>query len=347
MAADGQEPMDVLVIDDSAYARTSLSDVLRSLECVGRVSTAVDGLDGYRQVVRRPPDLIMLDLEMPNLDGYAFLRLLGSSHDLPVIVVTHKAWGDGASNAVRLGALDFVRKTGGCARARHYGLKDEIEGKIRLLSRRRRASGSSGPAVSDSIRASAPGRAVVIGASTGGPKAVSTVIKSLPESIDGPVFVVVHMPEWLGGSFTQRLGRESSLPVCLAQHGEKIRRGRVYVIPGGFQPSFSVVGAHVALMLAGPAADEIYAPSVDRLFCSAADLWKGSLTGVVMTGMGRDGRRGALRIKELGGFVVAESMDSAVVFGMPEAAISAGAVDVVLPDQEIGPYLAARLARGY
>lgn len=343
MPADRQALIDVLVIDDSAYARASLSGVLRSLECVGSVTTAVDGVDGYRQVVRRPPDLIMLDLEMPNLDGHAFLRLLNSSHDVPVIVVSHKGWGDGASKAVRLGATDFVRKTGGSVGAGHSGLKDEIEGKIRLLSRRRRAPGPVSSIPSDSVRASEPGRAIVIGASTGGPRAVSSVINALPKSTSCPVFVAVHMPEWIGGSFSQRLGRESSLPVCLAQHGEKIRSGRVYVVPGGLQPSFSTIGAHVALMLSSPTDDEIYAPSVDRLFCSAADIWGGGLTGVVLTGMGRDGRAGALRIKELGGFVVAESMESAVVFGMPDAAIKAGAVDVVLSDHEIGPYLAGRL----
>lgn len=340
-------PVDILVIDDSAYARASLSDVLRSIECVGSVTTAVDGIDGYRQVLRRQPDLIMLDLEMPNLDGHAFLRLLNGSHDVPVIVVSHKEWADGASKAVSLGASDFVRKTGGLAGAVHYGFKDEIEGKIRHLSRRRYVQSHAGLTALKSTRALSPGRAVVIGASTGGPRAVSSVIKSLPESIDGPVFVALHMPEWIGDSFSQRLGRESSLPVLLAQNGEKIRSGCAYVIPGGVQPSFSVVGAHVAMMLARPAADDIYAPSIDRLFCSAADLWGGGLTGVVMTGMGSDGRAGALRIKELGGFVVAESSMSAVVFGMPEAVISAGAVDVVLSDHEIGPYLAARLARRF
>lgn len=345
MAGDGQAPMDVLVIDDSAYARASISDLLRSIDCVGSVTTAVDGLDGYRQVIRRTPDLIMLDLEMPNFDGHAFLRLLNGSHSVPVIVVSGKDWADGASSAIRLGASDFIRKREGSAGAGHYGLKDEIEGKLRLLRRRRVGQGAASAVSSDMVRASEPGRAVVIGASTGGPRAVSSVIKSLPESIGGPVFVALHMPEWIGYSFSQRLGRESSLPVCLAQHGEKIRSGRVYVIPGGLQPSFSAVGAHVALMLAGPSPDDLYAPSIDRLFCSAADIWGGGLTGVVMTGMGRDGMAGALRIKELGGLVIAESSESAAVFGMPEAAIEAGAAGLVLSDREIGPYLALRLAQ--
>ncbi len=336
--------IDVLVIDDSPYTRASLSGVLRSLECVNDVTTAVDGLDGYRQVLRRPPDLIMLDLEMPNIDGHAFLRLMKGSPYVPVIVVSNKGWGDGASKAVELGALDFVQKTGAFAVAGHHVLRAEIERKIRLLPGRRKARLHGGCNVSGTVRASEPGRAVVIGASTGGPRAVSSVIKSLPESIEGPVFVALHMPEWMGESFTQRLGREARLPVRLARHCEKIRSGIVYVIPGGFQPSFSAVDGLVALMLAGSAADDIYAPSIDRLFCSAAEIWRGGLTGVVLTGMGTDGRAGAVRIKELGGFVMAESMESAVVYGMPEAAIEAGAVDLVLQDCEIGARLAARLA---
>lgn len=338
--------IDVLVIDDSAYTRASLSGVLRSLECVNDVATAVDGLDGYRQVLRRQPDLIMLDLEMPNIDGHAFLRLMKGSPYVPVIVVSNKAWGDGASKAVELGALDFVQKTGAFAGSDHHGLKAEIERKIRLLPGRRKARPRGGCNVSGTVRASEPGRAVVIGASTGGPRAVSSVIKSLPGSIDGPVFVALHMPEWMGASFTQRLARESKVPVCLVRHGEKIRSGMVYLIPGGFQPSFLSVGGDVALMLAGPAAGDIYAPSIDRLFCSAAGIWGVGLTGVVLTGMGTDGRAGAVRIKELGGFVMAESSESAVVYGMPEAAIEAGAVDLVLQDCEIGPRLAARLAPG-
>lgn len=340
-----EAPIDVLVIDDSAYTRACLSGVLRSIECVNDVTTAVDGLDGYMQVIRRPPDLIMLDLEMPNIDGHAFLRLLKGSPQVPVIVVSNSSWDDGASKAVALGAFDFVQKAGDSAWSGHHGLKAEIERKIRLLPRRRTlpGAGRSGSNETGAVDAASPGRAVVIGASTGGPKAVSTVIKSLPESINGPVFVALHMPEWLGDSFTQRLDIESRVPVGLARHGEKIRPGSVYVIPGGFQPSFTVAGGHIALSLARPCAGEIYAPSVDRLFCSAAKLWGRSLTGVVMTGMGRDGQAGAVRIKELGGFVVAESMESAAVYGMPEAAISTGAVDVVLQCHEIGPHLAARL----
>lgn len=339
--------MRVLIIDDSAFNRLSLARIIGSLSAVDEVATAVDGLDGCRQAIEFGPDLIVLDLEMPNLDGLSFLRLRsGFAKDIPVLVATGRAFAGDCEAAISLGAAGFIeRPTAGPSR-KIFDISDELSNKIEAISSTPRAH----IPVKRPARRPFSGRlscypgAVVIGASTGGPAAVSTIVKSLPAGIESPVIVSIHMPGWVTESFTERLNSISEVSVMVASDGGMVQRGEVLIAPGGRHLSFAMDGGEVRTLLGSKAPEELYSPSVDRMFCSASDIWGAGLVGVVLTGMGADGSAGAVRLKERGGFLIAESRLSSSVFSMPQAAIETGVVDMVLGAGEIADWISLRCA---
>jgi two-component system chemotaxis response regulator CheB len=345
--------MRVLVIDDSAFIRSEMKVLLESISGVKTVRTAIDGVDGFSQAVRHSPDVIMLDLDMPNMDGFTFLRLLYNIRKTPVIVVTGAGWEGNARKAISLGAFDFIEKPVPSPPNKLSAIKVEIERKLKLLPFKRPGKKASKPqrcrrAASAKAAHGAP-EAVVIGASTGGPRAVSTVVKMLPEDLSMAVCISIHIPRWVAGPLAERLNNESAVSVSVATDGELVTPGRVLLAPGGYHLSFlrtktSGKKTGVYSVLTKRCAKDLYAPSVDRLFESAASVWGSSLVGVIMTGMGSDGKKGVEEIKGRGGYVLAESRESSGVFGMPGAAISTGMVDKILSMHEIGAWLAERHA---
>lgn len=345
--------MKVLVIDDSAFIRSEVKGLLESIADVAAVDTAIDGVEGFSKAVRLSPDVIMLDLEMPNMDGFTFLRLLRNVRKTSVIVLTGTSWQENARRAFSLGAYDFMEKP---VQSQPNGLetiKKELERKLKLISFRRRPSPESDVPTVTAVSlggpltrtASGTPEAVVIGASTGGPGAVSTVVRMLPAGLPIAVCVSIHIPRWLTEPFVDRLNEESAVDVRVASDGEFVEMGRVLVAPGGSHMSFHKKNGKVRVVLSKKRADDLYAPSIDRMFSSAAEVWGRSLVGVVMTGMGSDGKHGVTDVKACGGFVIAESRESSRVFGMPGAAISTGNVDMVLSMNEIGAWLADRHSR--
>ena len=343
-----QRPITVLIVDDSAATRRALSKLLETapgLEVVGR---AVDGEDGLKKALQLKPDVITLDLEMPKMDGYAFLRLLMARQPTPVIVVSSYGHRSDIFKALQLGAFDFVARPTEDDDASFASVRGELIEKLRAAPFMRREEKTPPP----SPKPKAPckvvepeaARLVLVGASTGGPPAVQKLLEAL---IGLPVCVVIaqHMPARFTQAFAERLDQSLGFRVSEAKTGDPIVPGRVYVAPGGEQLELESRASGLALVVKMSTQNDAHAPSVDRLFASAAKVAPAGTRAVVLTGMGIDGARGALALKKAGVEVWAEAESTAIVFGMPEAAIKAGAVAKVLPLDELGPALAKALGR--
>jgi two-component system chemotaxis response regulator CheB len=337
----------VLVVDDSDASRGELE---RLLEDGGHevLAHARDGEEALRLALLRAPDAILLDLQMPRMDGFTFLRLLMGRRPTPVIVLSSQSRRSDVFKTLELGALDFVAKPeqGGLSAAR-----DELLAKLALVRALRldklapRVAEDHEPALTPPL-VEPPG-GVVIGASTGGPRAVQELLAALPSSLPLGFLLAQHMPEKFTRAFAERLGRTTAFSVVEAAHGDLVAAGRVLVAPGGGHlelrrdpgPAGALRAAVVPPEAGGYSAR--YCPSIDRLFTSAALAAPRRLCAVVLTGMGSDGAAGVQAVHAAGGLTLAEAEESAVVYGMPNAAVASGAVDEVLDL----PGIAARLAR--
>ncbi|HEY0882268.1 MAG TPA: chemotaxis-specific protein-glutamate methyltransferase CheB [Archangium sp.] len=341
-----ERPIRVLIVDDSAATRRALSKLLETapgLEVCGR---AADGEDGLKQAIALEPDVITLDLEMPKLDGYTFLRLLMARRPTPVIVVSSYAHQRDVFKALQLGAFDFVARPTEDD-ADFSSVRGELIEKLRSARfvRRDEVKAPAAPpkAKAPKVEPDAPAL-VLIGASTGGPPAVQKVLEALAGL---PVCVVIaqHMPRGFTQAFAERLDQSLGFRVTEAKSGDPIVGGRVYVAPGGEQVELDERAGRLSLVVKLSTPDDAHAPSVDRLFLSAAKFAPKGTRAIVLTGMGVDGAKGAAALKKAGVEVWAESEATAVVFGMPDAAIKAGAVARTLPLDELGPALARALGR--
>lgn len=342
-----EKPTRVLIIDDSATNRRALSKLLEAAPGIEVVGRAADGEDGLKQALRLEPDVITLDLEMPRLDGYAFLRLLMARRPTPVIVVSSYAHPSDVFKALQLGAFDFVARPGEGDEGALGPVRAELLEKLRAARFMRREEPKPAPPPKAKARAAKPpaperARLVLVGASTGGPPAVQKLLEGL---VGLPVCVVVaqHMPARFTTAFAERLDQSLPFRVTEAKTGDAIEPGRVYVAPGGEQLELASRGGRLVLEVKMAAPNDAHAPSVDRLFASAAKLDEPDVRAVVLTGMGADGAKGALALKKAGAEVWAEAESTAVVFGMPAAAIKAGAVAKTLALDELGPELARAL----
>lgn len=343
--------MKVLIVDDSATSRAALVRIVAASGRAQVVGEAVNGEDALREVERLRPDAVILDLEMPRMDGFTFLRLQMSRRPVPVIVVSANSQKADVFKALELGALDFVAKPerGGLeGLAGELGEKCELVRALRIENLEPRWFVEREPVAAEaSIEAR---RVAVIAASTGGPQAIHRLLEQLPGDLPLGILVAQHMPERFTRAFAERLGRTSRFAAREAEGGEVVAAGRVLVAPGGrnlevARDEAGVLRARVTDAAPAGTGEPRYAPSGDALLASAARELGPRACGVVLTGMGRDGREGARALREAGGLVLAEAAESAVVFGMPEAAIGAGAVHEVLPLDAIARRL-VRFSRG-
>ena len=346
----GKPPLRVLIVDDSVFNRRSLSEILTGHEGIEVVGKAADGEEALRLVNALHPDAITLDLEMPRMDGFTFLRILMSKMPTPVVVVSSYSQKDNVFKALELGALDFVAKPDRHGDPDFAGISRELVQKVMLASTIRmsprigsmvsEATKSSTP--SDVRRTPAPPRAVVaIGSSTGGPSALIEIFTRLPKNYAHAVVIAQHMPDKFTRTFAERLDRRSSLGVSEAQDRDTVTAGTGFVCPGRHCMDLEAdTRGGFRLRVTSPADTDRYIPSADRLLTSVARAAGSRAVGVILTGMGDDGVLGAQAILAAGGTVIAESDTTAVVYGMPGSAVRAGAVSVVLPLGEIASYLA-------
>jgi two-component system chemotaxis response regulator CheB len=327
----------VLVIDDSAFSRQTITRMLETSPLVEVVGVARDGEEALRKTLELEPDLITLDLEMPRMDGFTFLRIVMAKRPTPVMVISGRAGEEDVFKALDLGAVDFIAKPTAHATPELQTIQQELIRKVHAIRELRIDR------VQDRIRTAPPvisRRAtslvsvppvVVVGSSTGGPAALMQTFGAFGEAPPCAFMVAQHMPEGFTRGFAERLDRLTPFAVREAEGGEELSRGTVLIAPGGFHLELESVRGRIVSRVSEQQPGDKYTPSVDRLFESAAKHFGSDLLAVVLTGMGDDGRRGACAVKECGGMVIAESEETAVIYGMPQQAVRSGAVDLVLP----------------
>lgn len=331
----------VLVIDDSAFSRQTITRMLESSPLVEVVGVARDGEEALRKTLELSPDLVTLDLEMPRMDGFTYLRLVMSKQPTPVMVISGRAGEGDVFKALDLGAVDFIAKPTLRATPELRMIEEELIRKVHAIRELRIDKVweriSSAPPVLP-VRAepgTQPSGVVVIGSSTGGPSALMQTFAAFAQPPGMAFLVAQHMPRGFTQGFADRLDRLTPFRVREAAGGEKPEAGQVLIAAGGTHLELENRRGEIVTRVTESAPGDKYTPSVDRLFESAAKHCGTDLLAVVLTGMGDDGRRGVSAVKECGGRVIAESEESAVIFGMPQQAIRSGAVDSVLSLSEI------------
>jgi two-component system chemotaxis response regulator CheB len=331
----------VLVIDDSPFSRQIIARMLEGSPLVEVVGTARDGEEALRKTFELEPDLITLDLEMPRMDGFTFLRLVMAHRPTPVIVISGRGSEGDVFRALELGAIDFLAKPTPHATPLLASFEQELIRKVhglrelRIEKVRERLGSPAAPGALGPSAAALPWRVVVLGASTGGPAALLEILGAFAAAPPLAFLIAQHMPAGFTASFAARLDRLTTLLCSEARGGEDLAPGSALVAPGGSHLEVETAGGRALARVAPAGDDERCTPSVDRLFESAAKAFGEELLAVVLTGMGDDGRRGVVAVKDGGGHVFAESEQTAVIHGMPQQAIRTGAVDRVLPLHEI------------
>jgi two-component system chemotaxis response regulator CheB len=328
----------VLVVDDSAFMRKIITEMIDASGAFRVIGTARHGLDALKQVHALEPDIVTLDIEMPELDGLQTLGYIMSETPRPVVMLS----GGGGSiddltiRALELGAVDFVRKPSGPISLDLEVVRERLMEALRAASvmnlRGVRALAKPRPADGappTEMPASGATRAVVIAASTGGPRALAEVIPHLPRNLDAAVLVVQHMPPSFTTSLAHRLDLLSALRVTEAEHGEPIRHARVYLARGGFHMRATRTDGAATIDLDHSPPVWGVRPAADPLFRSAVDLFGAEVVGVVLTGMGRDGAAGLRAIREAGGKAIVQDKETSTIYGMPQAALALAGADRV------------------
>lgn len=339
----------MLVVDDSAFMRKLVTELIEGSGEFRVLGTARHGLDALQKVQTMHPDIVTLDIEMPELDGLGALERIMRESPRPVVMLT-AASGAGdelALRALERGAVEFVRKPSGPISLDLATIREELLAALRAAAQVNLAGvrGSmlpSSPEHAMSRETGVAGRFVIaIAASTGGPRALAELVPALPAQLDASVLIVQHMPPGFTKTLAERLDSLSALTVREAEHGETIEPGHVYLAPGGRHMRVQAVGRARAIMLDDSPPVWGVRPSADPLFRSVAESAGTSAIGVVLTGMGRDGAAGLRAIRDAGGQGIAQDRESSIIFGMPQAASAAGGATMVLPLAAIAPALAA------
>jgi two-component system chemotaxis response regulator CheB len=352
----------VLVVDDSAYNRRTITRILERSPFIEVVGTAIDGEEGIRKAIALRPDLVTLDLEMPKLDGFSFLRILMIRQPTPILVVSGRNEGANVFRALELGAVDFVAKPTRGISAELETIAEELTAKVLSIRQlrlekaqsqfdyaahvRARPAAPEPPKPSEEPVARGAIEAVAIGSSTGGPGALTSILSSLPPRLPIAILVAQHMPSGFTRPFADRLDRFTGMSVREAVDGEVVRPGNVLIAPGGMNLTVERRGSEVVAAVRERSDKDRYVPSVDALLRSAAWIYGSACLAVILTGMGDDGSEGIVEVKRRKGVTFAESEETSVIFGMPRKAISSGAVDRVLPLWQIGQAIGEVFKKG-
>lgn len=342
-------PTTVLVIDDSAHNRRTLKQLLESEPDVQVLDWAADGEEGLRKVVDLRPDVVTVDLEMPRMGGYTFLRLLRTAAPTPAIVISSHSHKADVFKALELGAFDFIARPAKATAAALEILRMELLEKVRAARLVRRGGAQRTPPAREAPEwepeAAARPFIIAVAASTGGPPAVQRLLEALAAEPTPCVLVCQHMPAQFTKAFAERLDRIGPFNVSEAKEGDRVAAGHVYIAAGGRHLQLTEREGRLVLRTPEMSPKDRYVPSADQLFESVAKTLGDKALAVVLTGMGSDGAVGVRQVHKAGGEVWAESEETAVVFGMPQEAISTGVVKRVLPLGEIGPALVALVRR--
>jgi two-component system chemotaxis response regulator CheB len=341
----------VVVVDDSAFSRRTITKMLEGIKDIEVVGFAINGEEGIQKVASLKPDLVTLDLEMPKMDGFTLLRILTTRFSVPVIVISALSGADKVFKALELGALDFIAKPTSAASTDLLLIREDLQQKVLQIVKHKpkdiRRFSQQMPVVE---RVAAPIQRterpatgaqqtiidmVAIGSSTGGPPALQSIFSSFEHKLPFAVVVAQHMPAGFTKAFADRLNRSSPFDIKEAENGDLVLPGRILIAPGGMNMIFEVCGGQVTVRIVPPTSADRYIPSVDVMLESCAGIYRKRMIAVILTGMGNDGSKGVKSVHEQGGYLIAESEETAVVYGMPREAVATGLVDRIVPLQRV------------
>jgi|UniRef100_A0A7C4Y5C9 two-component system chemotaxis response regulator CheB len=326
----------VLIVDDSSFMRKLLRDILEANPDIKIVGMAKNGEEAIEMNETLNPDVITMDVEMPVMNGIEAVEKIMKTNPKPIIMLSAHTKENAkiTMEALEKGAFDFIPKPGGEVSLNLLNISEEITEKIKA------AYYANLPALKE-IKYTptkfikpmvSTFKVVVIGSSTGGPKALSYIIPKIPREFEAPIIVVQHMPEGFTTAFAERLNSISNINVKEIEDGEEIKSGNIYIAPSGFH---TIVNEEQRFLLTRDKPIHGVRPAVDKTMVSAANVFLHNTIGVILTGMGKDGAIGVRRIKAVGGKVISQDEKTSVIYGMPKAAFETGCVDEVLPLEKI------------
>ncbi len=344
----------VLVVDDSAFMRKLISDFLSEDPRIEVIGTARNGQDGIKKLAELKPDVITMDVEMPVLNGLDALKYIMKNHPVPVVMLSSTT-NEGANNtltAIQYGAIDFIAKPSGAISLDLHKIKDDLVNKILSASKvstkqlinlstdrnltikhdesysKMELEKSSSPIVFEGKNKM--NKLVCIGTSTGGPRALQSVLTKIPANIDAGLLIVQHMPAGFTKSLAVRLNSLCEIKVKEAEDGESVQKGTAYIAPGGYHLKVKQMSKDIIIQLDQTEARNGHRPSVDVMFESVSEVRNYIKVAVIMTGMGSDGSNGLITLKKHGNVrAIAESKETSIVYGMPKAAIETRLIDEI------------------
>ena len=356
----------VLVVDDSVVVRRMLTSMLATDPAIEVIGAAANGKIALARIPQYNPDCVVLDLEMPEMDGLQTLSALRKTHKLLPVIMFSTVTERGAAatlDALTLGASDYVTKpsTANGAAGQISKVIEDLIGKIKVHSARssrvraplqappiplRSPSESNTPTADTALEPTQPAEVVAIGISTGGPNALAVLMPSLPANLSVPVLIVQHMPRLFTKLLAERLSEKANIPITEAQPGDVLEAGRAWIAPGDYHMTVRRAGTRVTIETNQGPQENSCRPSADVLFRSVAQAYGANTLGVVMTGMGQDGLRGCEAIRGRGGRILVQDEASSVVWGMPGFVARAGLAHRQVPLNELGTEIALRIRKG-
>lgn len=345
-------PIKVLVVDDSALVRSLLAEIIRDTPDMALVGAAPDAYVARDMVNQFVPDVITLDIEMPRMDGLAFLERLMAARPTPVVMISTltEAGAEATLRALELGAVDFIPKPklGVTSGIREYAeiIVEKIRAaagvKVKPLLKKNRPEITSEQKLQASSSLQGTEKIIAIGASTGGTEAIKDLLVQLPAAVPG-IVMTQHMPPGFTRTYAERLNKTTLLHVVEAKGGERILPGHAFLAPGGHHLVVVRSGADYRIKLSDAEPVHRHRPAVDVMMESVAAVGGKNVIGVLLTGMGKDGAKGMLDIRTQGGFTIAQDEASCVVYGMPKEAVALGGVDQIVSLDKMGQALLERL----